>query len=100
MFGLFKSKKKERIAQYLKEGATLLDVRSVQEYNGGNIAGSLNIPIQTLGNHIDKIDKTKPVIAYCAYGGRSTMAAIKLRGLGYKVLDAGGIDSVRSATKK
>lgn len=97
MFGLFKSKKKEKIKQYLDEGATLLDVRSVAEYNGNNIPGSVNIPVQTLGNHIAKLDKSKPVIAYCAHGGRSTMAAMKLKGLGFKVIDAGGIGSVKKA---
>jgi phage shock protein E len=99
MFGLFKSNKKDKIAQYLKEDATLLDVRSVGEYNSSNIPDSINIPIQTLGNHIAKLDKNKPVIAYCAYGGRSTMAAVKLRGMGFKVVDAGGIDSVRKSMK-
>jgi rhodanese-related sulfurtransferase len=99
MFGLFKSKRKEKIAQYLKEGATLLDVRTAAEYNDNNISGSLNIPVQTLGNHVTKLDVNKPVITYCAHGGRSTMAAIKLRGMGFKVVDAGGINSVRKAMK-
>lgn len=99
MFGLFKNRKKDKIAQFLNNGATLLDVRSTAEYKGNHIAGSINIPIQTLGNHINKLDKSKPVIAYCAHGGRSTMAAIKLKGLGFKVVDAGGINSVRKAIK-
>jgi phage shock protein E len=97
MFELFKRKRKEKIAQYLKEGATLLDVRSVAEYNGSNIPGSINIPIQTLSNHIAKLDKSKPVIAYCAHGGRSTVAAMKLKGQGFKVIDAGGIRTVKKA---
>ncbi len=99
MFGLFKSKRKEKIARYLKDGATLLDVRSAGEFNSDHIAGSVNIPVQTLGNHIAKLDKEKPVITYCAMGGRSTMAAVKLRSMGFKVVDAGGIGSVRKAIK-
>jgi len=95
MFGLFKSKKKEVIQKYLKEGALLLDVRTVSEFNDSNIEGSKNIPIKTIDQRIDSLDKNKPVIVYCAMGGRSSIAASKLKANGFKVINAGGINSMR-----
>ena len=40
---------------------TLLDVRTVAEYDGGHIEGFRNIPVDELREHLDEIEKTKPV---------------------------------------
>ena len=100
MFGLFKNKKKQRIQEYLNQDALLLDVRTSSEFNGNNIPGSLNIPLSSLESQLDKLDKEKPIIAYCKMGGRSTMATAKLKSKGFKVIDAGGIGSVKKQIKK
>jgi phage shock protein E len=100
MFGLFKNRKSDRIQKYLQQGATLLDVRTSSEFNGSHIEGSINIPVQSIDQHIEKLDKSKPVITYCALGGRSAMAAAKLKSQGFKVVSAGGINTVRKQLKK
>lgn len=54
---------------------TVVDVRSPQEYAGGHVADSLNIPLGELPANIDKlksIDGT--IILCCASGARSNMA--------------------------
>lgn len=99
MFGLFKSKKKEIIAKYLKEGAQLLDVRTASEFNGGHIEGSKNIPVQSIDQKMNTLDIDKPVIVYCAMGGRSNVAAAKLKAKGFKVVNAMGIGSMRKHLK-
>ena len=99
MFGLFKSKKKETIKKYLEEGAQLVDVRSASEFNNGHIEGSHNIPFQTIDQKMKELDKNKPVIVYCAMGGRSNVAASKLKSNGFKVVNAMGIGTVKKHLK-
>lgn len=100
MFGLFKSKKSNQIQRYLKEGAVLLDVRTSSEFNGSHIEGSVNAPVQSIDQNMHKLDKSKPVITYCAMGGRSAIAAAKLKSQGFKVVSAGGINNMRNQLKK
>ncbi|MGJ8684960.1 MAG: rhodanese-like domain-containing protein [Nonlabens sp.] len=95
MFGLFKNKKKEIIQKYLAENAQLLDVRTASEFNGNHIEGSKNIPVQVIDQKMNSLDKNRPVIVYCAMGGRSSVAANKLKANGFKVVNAGGIGSMR-----
>jgi phage shock protein E len=99
MFGIFKSNKKEIIQKYLKEGAQLLDVRTASEFNSGHIEGSKNIPFQAIDQKMDVLDKNKPVIVYCAMGGRSNIAASKLKAKGFKVVNAVGIGSMKKHLK-
>ena len=74
-------------------GAVLLDVRTAQEYGGGHIPGSRNIPLQV----IDKVasvaeNKDTVLYVYCQSGARSRQATNVLRGMGYtKVNNIGGI---------
>lgn len=99
MFGLFKSKKNDTIKKYLEEGAQLIDVRTSSEFNGDHIRGSKNIPVQGISQKIKALDKNRPVIVYCAMGGRSNIAASKLKANGFKVANAGGIGSMRKLLK-
>jgi len=68
-----------------KEGAyTLLDVRQPKEYEDEHIPGAKLIPLPGLKEGLSELDKQKPVIAYCAIGGRSLAAVQLLSGLGFK----------------
>lgn len=57
-----------------KQG-TIVDVRSPSEFLTGNVAGSINIPLQEIPNRISEIQALKsPVVLCCASGGRSGIA--------------------------
>lgn len=57
-----------------KQG-TIVDVRTPQEFMGGHIAGSINIPVQELSVRMNEIKELKtPLVLCCASGGRSGMA--------------------------
>lgn len=75
------------------DGATLLDVRSPEEFAGGHIDGAISIPVQELVGRMGELgDKTGPIVVYCQSGGRSAMAKRLLEGNGFtKVHDLGGI---------
>jgi len=74
-------------------GAVLLDVRTPEEYRGGHIPGSKNIPLQT----IDRVgsvaeNKDTALYVYCQSGARSRQAAGMLKQMGYtNVNNIGGI---------
>ena len=75
----------------VKQGALLLDVRSKEEYAGGHIKGSINIPVNTLANNLSKLkDKNKPIITCCASGMRSGMAKKLLKSNGFTQVHNGG----------
>jgi rhodanese-related sulfurtransferase len=78
-------------AQLVKDGATIVDVRSKSEYSSGHIKGSINIPLDTLSNNLNKIkDKNKPVITCCASGMRSASAKGILTSKGFTQVYNGG----------
>ncbi|MBO3446021.1 rhodanese-like domain-containing protein [Clostridium sp. CCUG 7971] len=59
-----------------KEDIFLLDIRTKEEYEEGNINTSVNIPLQNLLYDIDDIEeyKDKKVVVYCRSGHRSITA--------------------------
>jgi len=64
------------------EGLQLLDVRQPGEYEAGHLAGAILIPLKELAERYRELDQSKPVVVYCAVGGRSKVAAQLLMGLG------------------
>ena len=85
-------------AQLIKNGAIIIDVRSKEEYSGAHINGSINIPVDQLGNSLAKLkDKTKPIITCCASGMRSALAKSILKSNGYtEVYNGGGWSSLQN----
>lgn len=74
-------------------GALLLDVRTPQEYSGGHIPGSQNIPLQVLDRILQTAEnKDTPLFVYCQSGARSRQATALLGQMGYTdVTNLGGI---------
>ena len=64
----------------------LVDVRTANEYNGGKIENATNIDFygSVFKTQIEKLDKSKPVMVYCASGGRSGNAAAMMKSMGFK----------------
>lgn len=78
-------------AQLVREGAIIVDVRTVGEFNSGHIRGSVNIPVEKIANNADKLKaKKKPIITCCASGSRSAMAKSVLKGRGIVDVYNGG----------
>src|SRR6478735_3252458 len=66
-------------------GALILDVREPDEYEQGALPGAVHIPRGHLEAQVEGrlLDKTAPVVVYCAGGVRSAFAARTLQELGY-----------------
>ncbi len=86
------------------EKVQLIDVRTPGEYAQGYIEGAINIDYrdENFENLISKIDKTKPVIVYCARGGRSSKCSSYMKKAGFtKIYDLdGGITEWKFKKKK
>ncbi|WP_092641950.1 DsrE/DsrF/DrsH-like family protein [Acetanaerobacterium elongatum] len=79
------------VATLPKDGSvTLLDVRTVPEYENGHIDGFVNIPLDELRQHLDKLDKSKPVYATCQVGLRGYVACRILSQMGYDCYNLSG----------
>jgi rhodanese-related sulfurtransferase len=81
----------------------LVDVRTPEEYREGYITGSknLNFHAPDFAQRLSELDKNKPVLVYCAVGGRSGKAALQLREMGFEqVYDLeGGIKAWNAQSK-
>ena len=75
------------------EGATILDVRTPQEYRGQHLPDAINIPVQQLNSRLEELGpKDKPIVIYCQSGMRSAHAAKMLTEAGFvSVHDLGSI---------
>lgn len=86
--------------QKIQEGAFILDVRSEGEFHSGHYPGAKNIPVNAVSSRLNEIPKDRPVVVYCAAGGRSAQAADILRSSGYAdVTNAGGLSSLMRASQ-
>ena len=73
---------KTEFSQLIKKpGAQLIDVRTPREFSNGFISGAKNIDYNgdSFEKQMKKLDKNKPVLVYCAAGGRSENAAELLK---------------------
>jgi sulfur-carrier protein adenylyltransferase/sulfurtransferase len=78
----------------------LIDVRETGEHEQGAISGARLLPRGVLERDITGVapDRSRPVVLYCASGGRSALAAVSLHRMGYETVYslAGGFDRWKS----
>ena len=80
----------------VKEGAILIDVRELDEYDSEHLDNAINISYTVIGDKIKDVvdDLEKDIIVYCRSGARSSKAASTLINAGYKnIYDLGSIDN-------
>ncbi len=57
---------REALLGLVREGAvTVLDVRPVEEYNAGHIAGAISIPLKELQLRLSELTRDQEIVAYC-----------------------------------
>jgi len=70
----------------VKQGATLIDVRTPGEYEDGHIAEAINLPLQAIrAGSMEGVpaDKSAPIVLICQSGARSNAALQILKQKGY-----------------
>ena len=90
-FGLFGGGNSSAdIEGYLKDGAVVIDVRTVDEFQSGHVEGSKNIVLNTIPAKVAEIKAmNKKVIAVCRSGARSGQATSFLSQNGIDVINGG-----------
>ena len=75
----------EELIEMQLNGAKVVDVRSIQEYDEEHLDGAINIPYYDIDENINNIldDKEKEIILYCEVGARSKRAYRRLKKMGY-----------------
>ena len=76
----------DEAAERIAAGHLILDVREPDEYEEGALEGVIHIPRGHLEAQIENriVDKSLPVVIYCAGGVRSAFAAKTMQELGYE----------------
>jgi phage shock protein E len=88
---------KTNYKELVANGAMIVDVRTTAEYKAGHINGSVNIPVDAVKQKAEELKKKgKPVIACCASGMRSGMAAGILKKAGIEAYNGGSWISLQS----
>ncbi|WP_343209075.1 FAD-dependent oxidoreductase [Anaerolentibacter hominis] len=85
----------------IEEGAVKLDVRTAAEYGRGHIPGTINIPLDSLRDHLDELNKDKTIYVNCQSGLRSYIACRILKQHGFDCYNlAGGFRLYETVTKE
>lgn len=86
MRGLSKINPQALVNLVNREQALVLDLRSIEEFKAGHIAGAKHVDVVQLANKIDNLlkDKNHPVILVCSQGQKSLSHAQQVEKLGYQ----------------
>lgn len=76
---------------------TLIDVRTVAEFEAGNVAGSVNIPLDQVVEREEEIKAMEqPIVFCCLSGGRSGQATQYFKTKGLDCENGGGWEEVNA----
>ncbi len=59
----------------ISDNMQIIDVREKEEFELGNIPGSINIPLEQLREQLEMLDRKKEIVTYCSVGLRSYLAS-------------------------
>ena len=72
----------------------MVDVRHPNEWEAGHIEGAVQIPMDYVFDHLDELDRARPVVTVCRSGSRSAEAAKDLANEGFDVRNlSGGVEA-------
>ena len=87
----------DELVEALKQGAIVIDVRTPAEYQGGHVAGSINLPLNQVPDGLSKYNTATPIVFCCDSGGRSGQATSFAASKGYTAVNGGPWTSVNRA---
>ncbi len=62
---------------------TILDIREIVEWNQVRVPGVKHIPMNTIPQHLDELDRTADLVIMCAHGNRSYSVTAWLNDQGF-----------------
>jgi len=86
---------KREAADYIRQGAFVVDVRSPREFSAGHLLQAVNFPLDELEGLVPQRikDKSRVILVHCRSGLRSKKAKERLQKIGYQnVFDLGSYE--------
>ncbi|NOQ65301.1 MAG: pyridine nucleotide-disulfide oxidoreductase [Methyloprofundus sp.] len=83
LHGAFKQVSMSEVRGLVEQGAYILDVREMPEYELGHIKKANIIPLSQLRDRIEEIPRGVPIYVHCRSGQRSYNAVLTLQAKGY-----------------
>ena len=79
---------KEQVNNLLDKQVIVIDIRTDKEFKEGNINTSFNLDFQKREfiDSLERLDKEKEYLIYCASGNRSLKASHIMKSLGFKTI--------------
>lgn len=87
---IFGSHNSQQLLEAIQNGATLIDVRSKAEFNSGSIDKAINIPLNEISKHMEKLKNKGSIVVFCRSGMRSKQAQNMLQQAGIPHVFNGG----------
>ena len=83
----------------VQDGAFVLDVREVSEWNEFHAPGATLIPLGELASRVDELPRDKPIVVVCRSGNRSQQGRDILLAAGFTQVTSmdGGLNQWRSS---
>ena len=81
---------KKKLKMLSLPNVTLVDVRTVMEYQSGSVANSINIPMDEVVDRLEELKQMEPMILFCRSGNRSEQVVNYLKQMGLKDIENGG----------
>lgn len=92
---IFGTSDNSKLAETIKEGAFLVDVRTPGEFASGSVKGAVNIPLDTVNSQLAKFKGKKNIVVFCRSGNRSGQAKSILEQNGFQnVINGGTVSNV------
>lgn len=86
-----------------EKSGTIIDVRTPAEFQGGHVAGSINIPLQEITSRMEEIKSLEtPLVLCCVSGNRSGQVHSFLLQNGIECINGGSwmdVNYLQSQTK-
>ena len=80
----------DTLGPLVEQGAFLLDVRTVPEFERGHVAGATNIPIDEVRDRLHELPSDRLLLVYCLTGIRSYFVCRILMQHGFRVRNLSG----------
>ena len=83
---IFGNSTQTNLAELIRSGALLVDVRSPEEFKSSPVKGAINIPLERIQSQLEKFKGKSNIIVFCRSGNRS--------GIAKSILERAGISGV------
>ena len=80
----------DQAERLLENGALLLDVRELEEFDAGHVPDARNIPLAALPDHLGNLARERTIVCACRSGGRSARATQFLVESGFTAVNLEG----------